>query len=139
MKLLILLLLSTLWLSGFTQDLTSNPWYIDQIIGRDTNKIQEFNLQKIDTTREYWTWGKTIRFFPGGNFICRYGARCGNDCFPSSNGMYQFSDSSHITIYVKEYDQNGYCENIHRTIDRIIGTYLIDTKDGKSIKLIKQR
>lgn len=137
MKIITLMLLSVIWLSGFSQNLQSNPWRINQVIGRNTDEMQEFTLEKIDTTNQGWMWGNTIRFFPDGNFSCKYSAWCGNDCFPSSNGSYDLSDSTHVKMFLKEYNQVGECENIHRTIEKIIGTYLIVAIDAINIKLIK--
>ncbi len=138
MKLIILILIPFIWLNGFSQNLQSNPWRIDKIIGRDTSNVQEFTLQKIDTINKWWMWGNTIEFFPNGNFLCRYSAKCGNDCFPSSNGNYKLSDSTHITIFLKEYNQRGECENIHRITDDTIGTFVIVRKDKSNIRLIRQ-
>lgn len=138
MRPVILTLFSIIWISGFSQNLQSNPWLIDEIIGRDTNRIKEYTLQKVDTTKRFWTWGNTVRFSPEGNFACSYSAKCGNDCFPSSNGTYRYTDSSHVILFLKEYEQDGYCEHIHRTITQYLGTYLIVRKDEVSIKLIKQ-
>ena len=137
MNRIVFFLFSIMWLSGFSQNLQSNPWHIDRIIGRDINNIQEFTLQKADTTNRYWAWGNTIRFSPDGIFTCKYSAKCGNDCFPSSIGSYSFSDSSHVTIFLKEFSQDGECAHIHRTIEKTLGTYLIVRKDDGSIKLVK--
>lgn len=123
-----------MWLSGFSQNLQSNTWHIDQIIGRDANK--EFTLQKVDTTNRYWAWGNTISFSPDGSFTCRYSAKCGNDCFPSSKGSYHFSDSSHVIIFLKEYRQDGDCPHIFKTIEKTLGIYLIVKKDDTCIKLV---
>ena len=139
MKQTILILILTIGLNGFSQNLQTNPWRIDKIIGGDTNNIQEFTLQKVDTTNRYWVWGNTIRFFSNGKFECKYSAKCGNDCFPSSNGSFQLTDTTLITIFLEEYNQAGDCEKMHRKIKKTLGTYLIVHNNVDTIKLIRQK
>jgi hypothetical protein len=139
MKQTILILFSITCLNGFSQYLQTNPWRIDKIIGIDMNNTEEFTLQKVDTTDRFWAMGNTIRFFSNGKFECSYSSKCGNNCFPSSIGSYQLSDTTNVTIFLDEYNQAGECEEIHRTIRKTIGTYLIVHNSDATIKLIKQK
>ena len=137
-KCILLIFLTSLTASSFCQSLKSTTWKIDQIIGVDTNNIQEFTLKKVDTTNQFWSWGNIVKFSSDSTFTCEYSARCGNDCFPSSNGLYNTIDSSKVTIILKEFKQEGDCQHLYLTPNRILGDYIIKKQDSVTIKLVKQ-
>lgn len=137
MKLIISILGAIVCLNAYAQNLKSNPWHIDRVIGSDLSQTNEITLKKADTTEHYWMWGNTIQFLSDGSFKCKYSAKCGNDCFPSSNGSYRLIDPSHVEIFLKEYNQEGECEEIHKIIEKTIGTYAIKKVDDLTIKLKK--
>ena len=136
-KCVLLIFLSSLIANSFCQSLKLTTWKIDQVIGVDTNNIQEFTLKKVDTTNQFWSWGNILKFSSDGTFTCEYSAPCGNDCFPSSNGLYSI-DSSKVTLILKEFRQKGYCENLYRTPNRVLGDYVVKKQDSVTIKLVKQ-
>jgi len=118
--------------------ITSNAWKIDKIIGIDSNNVQEYSLDKIDTTLR-WNWGNKIKFSSDSTFSCNYSARCGNDCFPSSNGVYRVMDSSRIQLILKKVRQKGDCEHFDKSLNKTLGIYSIDKKDSTSFKLVREK
>ena len=121
--------------NNFTNGLIGNSWKIDKIIGLDNGSPLRFKLEKIDTNAR-WKWGNSVKFSPSGNFSCTYSARCGNDCFPSSNGLFQFIDSSSIKLITKQMSQTGDCDHFDTTVTKIIGVYSIIQKDNSHLELI---
>lgn len=140
------ILLFSLLLSAFcgiaqneisSQDLISSTWKIDKIVGLDSANISEFVIQPVDTSNGFWMWGNTIKFGKDSIFTCTYSAPCGNDCFPSSKGIYTIIDSSKIQLRLKEIQQSGDCRNFEKTLNRVLGTYQIQKQDSASYSLIK--
>ena len=139
--LLFSLLLSTF--CGFAQneistlDLISSTWKIDKIVGLDSANINEFVLEPVDRSNRFWMWGNTIKFGKDSIFTCDYSAPCGNDCFPSSTGIYTIIDSLRIQLRLKEIQQRGDCHNFEKTLITVLGTYQIEKQDSVSYSLIK--
>jgi len=138
MRILISFLFTIIWLNGFSQNLEGTAWKIDKIIGKDLTNAAEFSLQKADTTKKFWDNGNTVRFFADGSFKCAYKAKCGKDCFPSSMGKYNITDTNTVTIFVEEFHQKGHCETIHKSINKTLGTYNMVRKNDEAILLIKR-
>lgn len=120
-----------------TQNLISSIWRIDKIVGIDSNNTQEFIIQPVDTSNRFWMWGNTIKFDKDSIFKCSYSARCGNDCFPSSTGVFSIIDSLKIQLRVIKINQRGHCTHFQKTLNHTLGTYQLEKKDSLRYSLIK--
>lgn len=100
------------------QNIVGEYWHINEVIGSDTENIQEFTLYKIDKKDKYYAmYGTRIIFNNENSFNCNYSAKCGNDCFSSSFGTYKMTDTQHIDLYVKAFSQVGDCKSINKVLN----------------------
>ncbi|MBJ2123193.1 hypothetical protein [Flavobacterium sp. IB48] len=122
----------------YSQNLLNEHWNISEIIGQDTTNTGEFTLHWNDKTDKYYSiYGMKIIFKKDNSFVCSYSAKCGNDCFPSSIGMFKMIDRKHISLFVKEFQQSGDCDSKNIKLNLSLGNYYISKKSDKIIKLIK--
>ncbi len=115
-------------------------WYINGIIGKnfqDTIKLKKTQLVKI-AKNEYRPYGTTISIEEG-VYEDSYGAPCGNDCFPSSKGNFTMISENKLTIFVKEFNQTGDCEEIHKTLNKNLGIYTLEKISDTQLKLVKNK
>jgi len=138
-KQILLQLVSIIFSSSiYSQNLLNEYWNISEIVGKDTINTEEFTLQKNDKTDKYYSiYGMKIIFKKDNSFACYYSAKCGNDCFRSSIGMFKMIDKNHVNLFVKEFQQSGDCESNNIKLDLSLGNYYISKQSNKIIKLIK--
>ncbi len=117
-------------------------WYINSVVGHPKNDNKIFILKKIkkEEHAERYIYGTTISI-KDKSFDCVYSAPCGNDCFPSSNGLIGQVNKQQIKIFVKEFKQHGMvpdCEKKHLQLNKDLGIYNIEKVSEKEIKLVKE-
>lgn len=117
-----------------SQDLIGEKFYIDNIIGMDQKSNSEFILREIEQENE-WVYGNTILFKKDNTFICSYSSPCGVDCFPSSDGTYELIDGKHIKLFIRQFRQQGFCEEKNIMLNLNLGTYSISETSEHTIKL----
>lgn len=118
------------------QTLSGIRWYVDEIIGKDTLYVQEFILSK-KPVEKFGSFGYDIVFSEDSTFSAFNEASCGNDCFPSSKGNYSIPQPGRVRLYVQEYSQMGYCENLTIPVEKDFGEYALVKESENILKLIK--
>jgi len=105
-------LLILLLFQAKAQQIENSSWKIDKVIGNSGDTFEAYHLYKYDAT-EKWQFGNFIKFTESG-FTSYYSASCGNDCFPSSSGTFKNVDKNSIELTLLTFEQQGFCENIHK-------------------------
>ena len=122
----------------YAQDIVGKNWRINKIIGQDLKNAQEFILTRIDTNNnDNFIYGNSIMFDKDNSFNAMYAADCGNDCFPSSTGTFKLIGEKHIRLFIKEFRQDGDCENKQLELNTDLGIYSISKETDQTIKFIK--
>ncbi|WP_316797273.1 hypothetical protein [Pedobacter agri] len=98
--------------SHFKNTLVNKKFVTEKLIGL-TNDKSDYNLKDyglIDTTMAAEWSGNTIKFVDSLHFVSAYQAWCGNDCFTSVFGRYEFVDSLKVRFYTDSITRSGECE-----------------------------
>ncbi len=112
-------------------------WYINGVIGanfQDTIKLTKVVLKE----GEQMSYGTSIDI-KDGIYEDSYGAPCGNDCFPSSNGKFTMISENQLTVFVKNFKQWGDCENFDKTLNKDLGIYTLMKISDTEINLVKNK
>ncbi|WP_143032243.1 hypothetical protein [Tenacibaculum sp. MAR_2009_124] len=118
---------------SFAQDLVNDHWSIDKIIGQNLNDINSYILTQIDINKG--SEGHRIYFEKNGTFSCYYSAQCGNDCFSQSTGTYEIVDKEHLKLFVKKFQQFGFCKSETLKLNHDLGIYFAIKISDTEIKL----
>lgn len=106
-------------INASAQVLESNLWHINKIIGQSDTFLDEYLLKKIENPEgKNFVYGNSISFHDG-KFNSHYSAKCGNDCFPSSQGTYKMISDKYIEITLLTFDQQGDCPSIHKEYNSV--------------------
>lgn len=122
----------------FTNSLKSQnlqgEWKINNLL-IDT-LVQDYILDTLST--ENYTYGNHFKLNSDGTFNSWYTARCGNDCFTSSNGTYSQLDSTHFYFIIENVSFRKACySRVSPYIFPLdIGSFYVLKKENK-IHLIK--
>lgn len=109
-------------------------WYVSKIIDEGH---EGYTLYKIEENEDNPHYGNILQLKEDGTFSSFYSAPCGNDCFPSSFGIYEIKEDNRIHLFIKEFNQDGMCESIHKVLDKSLGDFSISKVDENTIQLIK--
>lgn len=112
----------------FSQGLVGR-WGISKVFW---NKAEaEYELSKANS-KEKWAYGNFIEFKEDGTFESFYVAECGNDCFPTSKGVYQLLSKHRVELMVTYISQNEFCEKAFEKNGKWhLGTYkIIHSEEG---------
>lgn len=137
MKYLLTIMITVFFSNIYSQNLISRYWNISEIIGGDIENTQEYILREKDNTDSIPSYGMNIIFKKDNSFNCQYLARCSNDCFPSSEGIFTIIDEEHVNLFVEKYLQWGDCESRNLRLHLNLGNYYISKQSDKIVKLIK--
>lgn len=117
----------------------SGTWKANSSLFEDKG-TQEYQFTKSEKMNEpgFFDWGYSIHFNPNGTFYTSYSAPCGNDCFTTVHGTYKWEDLSTLSIYVKNIERNGFCSKKDEKVEKEIGVYKTELKDGVLRLILKE-
>lgn len=133
MKALLSLFIVCISLSSYGQDL-NQKWSSNKVIWNEPELSYSLNYIN-ENNKEF---GYFIELKKDKTFVSYYSAKCGNDCFSSSKGIYKWVDKNKIRLIVKEIKQSGECNEIHKKGSWDLGIYTIK-KTEKGIDLIQNK
>lgn len=96
----------------FPNTLVNKKFTTEKLIGltHDESDYVLSNYRLIDTSMAAEWAGNTIKFIDSTHFVSAYQAWCGNDCFRSVFGRYQFIDSLKVRFITDSITRSGECE-----------------------------
>lgn len=133
MKTLLSLFIVCISLLSYGQDL-NKEWSSNKVVWNESELSYSLNNLN-ENNKEY---GYFIGFKKDKTFISYYSAPCGNDCFRLSKGTYKLIGKNKIRLIIKEIEQNGDCDNLHKKGSWDLGIYTIKNTE-KGIDLIKSK
>jgi len=98
--------------TNFTNTLVNKKFVTEKLIGltHDESDYVLSDYRRVDTTMAAEWAGNTIKFIDSIHFVSAYQAWCGNDCFTSVFGRYQFIDSLKVRFITDSITRSGECE-----------------------------
>jgi len=91
--------------------LAGTIWQTNLIVGK--TDADSYTLTKTDN--DFLQFGQFIEFSDSLNFRSFNRAMCGNDCFVSVIGKYDFIDSNIISILTLNISYSGFCYDNNKT------------------------
>lgn len=107
------------FLNGTTWDVSDSPF--------ENADIDVYHLSEIKDLD--FDWGYSISFNEN-EFSSNYSAPCGNDCFTSVYGNYEFVKDSVIHITVTNINRSGFCEKKSQTLNRDAGKFTLSKMEN---------
>ncbi|MEZ4921562.1 MAG: hypothetical protein R2780_00160 [Crocinitomicaceae bacterium] len=97
---------------------------------------ESYELTDFERGVDEFNWGYFISFTEH-SFTTSYSAPCGNDCFTSVSGTYEFVGLNKIKVFVSTIRGNGFCQKESEEPNRSYGTYSLEqTAVGVNIKKV---
>jgi hypothetical protein len=123
---------------SFSQSIV-REWKIDRLILNETQN--EYKLTSVNENPEgrfSYDYGNHLRFKEDGTFQSWYTAPCGNDCFTTSSGIYNWVDDTHIELTLDTITYSWFCSTKESQLDFPfrVGTFYIHS-DSAGCRLIK--
>lgn len=87
--------------------LIGTEWKINSLLCFD-NKVTDYTFEKVDANNEF-SYGNFVKFPNSVNFVSYYSAECGNDCFRTVYGKYNFLSDTRISLSVDSVTFKGEC------------------------------
>jgi hypothetical protein len=126
--------MTILSMKSYSQTDMTGSWTINFLIG--VSEQTEYVLTSYSTDK--FRYGNIITLKGDGTFVCAYIAWCGNDCFTTTTGRYEFVDENHIRFILEHISVTGDCEHKEIYIVKDLGLFFV-YKDLTEIKFIKQQ
>ena len=114
--------------------LKNTKWRISNHAFADLEQ-ESYTLSEIED--DDWIWGRFVSFNEN-SFSGDYSAPCGNDCFVTTNGTYQFIKEQTIFVNVEYISRSGFCEDYGVDTVGFKAYYSIES-NGKGYELIKTK
>ncbi|MDO4763557.1 MAG: lipocalin family protein [Flavobacteriaceae bacterium] len=131
------ILLSSLFAScwAFAQSIIGE-WKVQKVLWN----TPENSYALTPILEKAYRYGNFIEFKEDKTFVSYYSAPCGNDCFPSSKGTFEFIGKDKIELTIKEIAKNGMCSEpiFQEKGNWNLGIYTIK-KTEKGIDLIQNK
>ncbi|MFT4602333.1 MAG: hypothetical protein ACI857_002519 [Arenicella sp.] len=130
---------------SFSQSETKDPILKSELVGINwksdfnvfsADSITAYRLLQNSSADPYFGWGNFITFTDS-TFSTNYSASCGNDCFRSVTGSYEFMGSNKIKVFVKKIERTGMCMLESETPNKSFGIYRLD-KTAAGFSIIKE-
>ena len=117
-------------------------WQINEVVNHELDLFELSNPPAerlhISSDGTKFIYGNSLTFNTNGTFLSKYSARCGNDCFTHSEGIYEKIDETHLRLQINFFSRFGQCEGVEDRTVRDLGTFEIKpTENG--FQLIKIR
>ena len=115
-------------------ELTNTSWQTN-VSCFEQQTTDQYELYTYDRQLDVQLWGYFIHFTDS-TFSTSYSAPCGNDCFTSVNGSYEYVKGNQIKVFVLDIHRNGFCSAKSEEVNRSYGVFTISkTKEG--LRLVK--
>ncbi len=118
----------------FAQEL-AGTWRIDHLL--DLERKTEYRLTAPDSN-EHHVYGNRLEIHSDGTFVSAYSAWCGNDCFITNTGVYEYVDEIHIRFTLKDLRTYKECGEKHLEVKHDLGVFYIQ-RDSTGVKLISEQ
>ena len=115
--------------------LANTVWKVDGV-PFETKEREEYFLQPIEGEVQF-SWGHSISFSDN-TFSSSYSAPCGNDCFTSVYGEYQFVDAYVLIVKIINIDRGPFCSKKSESLNQNYGRYRLEKAEA-GWKIIKEK